>query len=371
MKIKYLLISAATVLTGCTATTHHEPETTAAEEHEHDHSGEILLDPEMGQSLGVTLGSVEAGDFRSVVRATGTLERSAADMASAPAPTAGTISFRPGITAGVRVERGTHLAGINTEAVSGGNADAAARADYEAARTEMERIESLYADRLVTEADYTAAKAALERSRAMLSRGGSSAMVTAPISGTITAVNAAEGGYVQPGDAVVTIAADGAMTLRVDVPSRHYSELSAVDDARFSIAGDSVITISSIGGRRLDGLAANGGYATLYFTVPGRNNLPAGAPAEVWLLGKQRQGVVTVAGSALIEQQGDYYVFEATHPEHGAYRKVQVTPGAADGERVEILSGLRGGERIVTAGATAVRLAEMQSVVPEGHSHNH
>ena len=36
-----------------------------------------------------------------------------------------------------------------------------------------------------------------------------------------------------------------------------------------------------------------------------------------------------------------------------------------------IASGLKGGERVVTRGVTAVRLAETSGVVPEGHSHNH
>ena len=45
--------------------------------------------------------------------------------------------------------------------------------------------------------------------------------------------------------------------------------------------------------------------------------------------------------------------------------------GATDGARREILSGIKNGDKVVTAGTTYVRLAESSGAVPEGHSHNH
>ncbi len=74
---------------------------------------------------------------------------------------------------------------------------------------------------------------------------------------------------------------------------------------------------------------------------------------------------------ALSEQQGSFYVYELIGGHKDAYRKVKVQTGASDGERVTITSGLKGGETIVTAGTTTVRLAEVSGTVPEGHSHNH
>ena len=43
--------------------------------------------------------------------------------------------------------------------------------------------------------------------------------------------------------------------------------------------------------------------------------------------------------------------------------------GATDGRRIEILSGLKAGDKVVAHGATQVRLAASASVVPEGHHH--
>lgn len=80
-----------------------------------------------------------------------------------------------------------------------------------------------------------------------------------------------------------------------------------------------------------------------------------------------RHGVLAVSSEAITESQGIYFVYV----QHSAdtYRKVEVTLGASDGMRTEILSGLHPGDKVVTRGATLVRLAANATAVPEGHSH--
>ena len=53
------------------------------------------------------------------------------------------------------------------------------------------------------------------------------------------------------------------------------------------------------------------------------------------------------------------------------YEKRLVTIGQTDGENVEIVSGITGGEKVVTEGAVFVKLASNSGAIPEGHSHNH
>lgn len=45
-------------------------------------------------------------------------------------------------------------------------------------------------------------------------------------------------------------------------------------------------------------------------------------------------------------------------------------PAVSDGERVEILSGINPGDKVVTEGAVHVRLAAAGKSIP-GHTHNH
>ena len=55
----------------------------------------------------------------------------------------------------------------------------------------------------------------------------------------------------------------------------------------------------------------------------------------------------------------------------GVFKKREVTIGRENGESVEILSGIKAGETVVTQGAMQVRLASMSGSVPEGHTHSH
>jgi multidrug efflux pump subunit AcrA (membrane-fusion protein) len=43
--------------------------------------------------------------------------------------------------------------------------------------------------------------------------------------------------------------------------------------------------------------------------------------------------------------------------------------GQNNGERVQILSGLKNGDKVVTKGVYQVKLAATSSVMPEGHAH--
>jgi multidrug efflux pump subunit AcrA (membrane-fusion protein) len=52
------------------------------------------------------------------------------------------------------------------------------------------------------------------------------------------------------------------------------------------------------------------------------------------------------------------------------FEKRDLTLGIRDGDWVQVLSGVKEGERVVTKGAYAVKLASMSSAIPaHGHAH--
>ena len=52
------------------------------------------------------------------------------------------------------------------------------------------------------------------------------------------------------------------------------------------------------------------------------------------------------------------------------FQKRELTLGIRDGTWVQVLSGVAEGERVVTKGAMAIRLASASSVIPaHGHAH--
>lgn len=72
--------------------------------------------------------------------------------------------------------------------------------------------------------------------------------------------------------------------------------------------------------------------------------------------------------SALTEDQGVFYVYLKL--DENCYRRQEVSTGESDGDNIEILSGLKPGDTVVTKGAIHVKLASAGKAIP-GHTHNH
>ena len=78
--------------------------------------------------------------------------------------------------------------------------------------------------------------------------------------------------------------------------------------------------------------------------------------------------MLTLPVGALTEEQGAFFVY--VQADSTCYVRREVRLGETDGRRVEVKSGLKAGERVVTRGAIRVRLASAANVIP-AHTHNH
>ena len=78
--------------------------------------------------------------------------------------------------------------------------------------------------------------------------------------------------------------------------------------------------------------------------------------------------VLALPVTALTEEQGLYFVYLQLDEE--GYKKQEVTLGAGNGKEVQILTGLKAGDRVVTKGAYQVKLASASNAIP-AHSHEH
>lgn len=338
-----------------------------------ENSDDIVLEPEIAARFGVTTEKVSPSPFRDVIKVSGAVMPSTGRSGVIASPASGIISFSRGIEQGAHVGAGTVIATVRATEISGGDPNIAAKATLEAARRELERIKPLYEDRLVTAGEYNAALRAYEEASAAYSAKASTGAVTSPVKGVITSVDVAEGQFVQTGETVATVSSSDRMTLRADVPEKYYSRIGAVNDAVVCLPyRDAAITLSETGGQRISQTATapvTPGYIPVYFSFDNDGSVIPGASVEVYLLGNAADNVITVPLSALSEQQGLMYVFVRLDDE--CYAKIPVKTGRSDGKRIEIISGLKGGEEVVAIGTTTVRIAESSGVVPEGHSHNH
>lgn len=343
-------------------------------EHHHDHSG-LEIHSHEAENLGIITEKAGKSSFREVIKTGGVLDSSTSDNFSVTAKKSGIISLLPEITEGKSIEKGAVIASISVRGVQGGDVTAAANANLEAAKKEYERMKPLFEERLVTAADFREAERAYNEALALASGNSSngSSVASSPIDGQLTSLLVKTGDYVNVGDPIAIVSKNSQLTLRADLPVRLSSSLGSIETANFMVPSmDSAVSIQNLDGRMISkssSTVSSNGYIPVYFSFSGNSITYPPGFVEVFLLGREKSGVISVPRSAILEMQGAKYIYVVDNGED--YEKRMVKTGGTDGVRVEILEGLAEGEEYVAKGATSVRMMEVSSVAPPSHSHNH
>ena len=377
---KYLFMGTALLFLcgACTQQHNHEAEEAAHEAESHGgHSDEIILTPEKAKAAGVMVETVTPGTFREVIPTSGQVLAAQGDENTLVAATAGVVSFSRTVTEGMSVGRDVELLSVSAENLQDGDPVKRARIAYERAKGEYERAEKLIGERIVSEKEFNVLKENYENARIAYealspSKAGKGVAVKSPMSGYVKACFVKEGDYVTVGQPLLSVTQTRRLMLRAEVSERYYSRLHNIASANFQTPyDDKVYSLTDLKGRLLSfGKSSDGTsyYVPVTFEFDNRGDVIPGSFVEVYLLASERQNVLSVPVSALTEEQGLYFIYCQIDEE--CYRKQEVTVGANDGKRVEILSGLKGGEKVVTQGAIHVKLASASTAIP-GHTHNH
>lgn len=341
----------------------------------HNHEGAVVMEPEKASEFGVKVTTMTPAPFSEVTKVSGRIEPAPTDRMTVTARRSGIFTLSPGIAQGSRVNAGASIGSISTEGVQGGDTNAAARATLEAARKELNRLTPLYKDGLVTASTFNEAERAYNEAKALAgtASGGGRSSETAPCSGTVTNLLVSSGQYVEVGAPIATISKNSRLTLRADVPGRYSASLPSVTTANFRPDySEQTFSLTDLDGKLISspGSAdATNGYVPIYFSFNSNGETIPGAFAEIYLIGPRRENVLTVPREALIEMQGNKYIYicEDGH----AFEKRLVKTGPTDGNLVEITDGIKEGEPYVAAGASIIRMAETSAIAPPGHTHNH
>ncbi|MGL5227221.1 MAG: efflux RND transporter periplasmic adaptor subunit, partial [Bacteroidales bacterium] len=158
---------------------------------------------------------------------------------------------------------------------------------------------------------------------------------------------------------------------RAEVSENYFKYLKSISSANFRTAYDnSTYKLSDLNGKLISYGKTSGNssfYIPVTFEFDNIGDIIPGSFTEVYLLSTVRDDVLSVPLTALTEEQGLHFVYVRTEPE--AYIKKEVTIGQNDGERVEIIKGLKAGDTVVTKGVTQVKLASASGAIPDGHNH--
>lgn len=345
----------------------------AAESAGETHTDEIVFTRKQAEMGLFELAKVEKTAFAPVIKASGQILSSPSDFRAVVAPSAGTVVLGNGISPGAYVAAGTPLLHISSKNMADGDTYTRIKADYEYAAAGWERAEKLIKDRIITQSDYRQAKKDYETARlayeAFKGSDASGIAVRAPFSGYIKSVDVTSGAFADKGTQLLSMVKTSRSHLRADVPQKYYSLLPQVASAVFAAENSAAHDTDSLHGKVVSysRSVSPSGLLTLTMEYDGVADVPEGAFVQVSLRLKDKKEAVTIPLSAVTEEQGSYFVYVQLDEE--GYQKRPVTLGQDDGLRAEVLSGLHGGETIVTQGAYRVKLASASGAIPHGHEH--
>ena len=372
----YIVVSILAFSWSCAGHGEHSHEEGVNSE-EKSHADEIVFTTKQAQNIGLEVVSVEPALFHEVIKTSGQILSPPGDEVTVSATASGIVSFNKGTTnEGVSVSRGELLLSISSRNLPDGDPGVKARSTYEMAEKEFERAQSLIGDKLISEKEYNEAKLYFENAKVSYQsyakgRTNSGAGISAPMNGYIKARLVNEGQYVEVGQALFTITQSQKLQLRADISERYYRDLSNITSANFLIPyNDAVYQLSELGGKLISygkSASSDGFYIPVNFEFNNVGSILSGSYVEVYLLGKPRTDVISIPVSSLIESQGLFFVYIQENAED--YKKQEVKLGASDGQNIEILSGLKAGDKVVSKGAYHIKLAASAGTIPHGHEH--
>lgn len=366
----------------------HEQDAHTHEAHDHDHSahgheghshaGEIAFKKAQAEAVGLQTRQVVPGTFTNVIKTSGRILAAQGEETTIVATVPGVVTLgKLTFVEGTAVHKGQAVLSLASSNLSDGNVAAKAKFAFEKAEKEYKRMKSLVDDRIVSAKDFEQARLNYENTKLAWEavagkQTAHGVSVVSPISGYLKNIQVKEGDYVTVGQPLATISQSNRLVLRAEVSEKYYPYLSMIQSANFRTSYDQVTyKLADLRGRLLSyGKASdsNSFFVPVSFEFDNKGAIIPGSFVEIYLLTTPMEQVISVPISALIEEQGIYSVYVREHEE--AYRKVSVKLGANNGLEVQILSGLKAGDEVVTEGAYQIRLASASNAIP-AHSHSH
>lgn len=236
------------------------------------------------------------------------------------------------------------------------------RLAHEEAKVNFERYGILHDSRMVSQTEYEATRLRYENTKIDLEEAEYSLAQTtirAPISGIVMRRLVELGDLVRNNQEIVAIADLDLLLVRIYIPERQIYQVHAGQEA--------TISVESVPGRTFDGkirmispeVIPESGTVKVTLETRARSLLRPGMFAVVRIVTDRHPQALVVPKKALVleTEEDDVYAVE-----DGVVRSVSVELGLIEGDRVEILSGLKDGDRVVTVGhdglkdGTAVRV---------------
>ena len=224
------------------------------------------------------------------------------------------------------------------------------RIQKDQAARDLARTKDLHGRGLATDADIERAEMSFKMASSgvrMSQTGLGKSAVVAPITGVVDTAHVKAGEYVNPGTPIATIV--NYDLLLVDVPLPESMLLAARAGAPVQVRFPA-IGRSARGGIRRVGVQANKETRTFPLYVEVQNpdrTLRPGLRAEVTFVTDDHPNAVLIPRDSVIEGLTERFVFVL---DDGHAKRTVVTLGAGKADRVQVLTGLSAGDKLIAVG---------------------
>ena len=266
-----------------------------------------------------------------------------------------------------------------------------AETDLAQSRRVRERLDGLLADRAIAarrveeaKADEARAQARVQAARERLaqfdrSRSGTDGTgeavgsfdVRAPLSGVVSTLSAVTGGSVEAGQEILRITDSDRVWVFAEVPEAESQVLRTLKRVELLLGSKSMEIPGKRGRIERVGTVVDPESRRIPVILEIVNEdgaLRLGQSLFARLGKGVAQELVSVPVSAIVDDGGRPVVFIQRDGE--SFERRPVRTGAASGDHVQVIEGLKPGDRVVSRGAYLVRLAALSTQIP-AHGHVH
>ncbi len=344
-------------------------------------SNGVVFTKEMSWKVDFSTDSCRKTPFGQVIHTMGQVQPSQGDEYAITAKADGIVSINGELTEGKSVKAGQTLFSIESGGLAEGNLDVRyqeAENNYLLAKAEYERKQSLAADNIVSSSDLQQAKTHYENAKTLyqnLKRNFSSGRqsVGAPISGYLRQLSVRNGDFVHAGQTMAVVSQNRDLFVKAEVQPKYYAMLSGITSATFrNPATGAAYSLEELGGQLVSygkSVDLQHPLIPVLFRINNTKDWIPGAFVELYIRTQGSQPVITVPRKAILEEMGNHFVYVQLTPEY--FEKRQVNIGRTDGAHTEILSGLKGSERVVVNGAVLVKVTQSAGGLDAESGHQH
>lgn len=360
----------------------HSHSHSQSQSHSHDHGDDaITFSVEQQNKIDFEVVETVSEPLYQIIRTSAQIVPSQEGEKILTATTSGIVSFEnKDIVPGLEVKSGQILFSIDNDNMADGSLAVRRQeieAEYNKAKAEYERKQSLADDKIISESElldaeteYLKAKKQYENMLQNYPEGKT--LHRASISGSIKDILVPNNSYVEAGQPIMTLAQNSKLYLRADLQQKYYPVLKDIKTANIKTPDGTVYSLEDLSGRLISygkTTDVSNPLIPVTFEIKNNGNIIPGSFVEIFITAESDKMGIMLPNTAIVEEMGIYCVFVQTCVD--SFEKRLITKGVTDGYNTQILKGVHAGEKVVSKGAINVKLAQGSAALDPHAGHVH